>query len=262
MTFDYHVGASALLVSMPHVGTKLPDGMTSRMSDEAKRVPDTDWHVDRLYDFLDELGASVLQAHFSRYVVDLNRPPDDANLYPGVSTTGLCPTDTFDDEPIYRDGDKPTAEEIAERVDTYWRPYHDQLETALSGIKEQHGYALLWDAHSIRAEVPRLFDGRLPDLNIGTAAGAACPAKLAARLEIVSKSAASYTSVLNGRFTGGFITRHYGRPSDGVIAAQLELTQSSYMEESYPFAFDEKKANKLRPVLRELLDTFVAWTPE
>ena len=170
MTFDYHVGASALLVSMPHVGTKLPDGMTSRMSDEAKRVPDTDWHVDRLYDFLDELGASVLQARFSRYVVDLNRPPDDANLYPGVNTTGLRPTDTFDDEPIYRDVDKPTAEEIAERVDTYWRPYHDQLETALSGIKEQHGYALLWDAHSIRAEVPRLFDGRLPDLNIGTAA--------------------------------------------------------------------------------------------
>ena len=262
MTFDYHVGTSALLVSMPHVGIDVPEAIASRMTDNARRVPDTDWHIDRLYDFLSDLGASVLQARFSRYVVDLNRPPDDANLYPGVNTTGLCPTDTFDDEPIYQRGNEPSAEEITERVSSYWRPYHNQLEAALSGIKEQHGYALLWDAHSIRSEVPRLFDGRLPDLNLGTASGRACPDKLATRLEIVAKSAGDYTSVLNGRFTGGYITRRYGAPANSVIAAQLELTQTSYMEEHHPFAFSEKKANKLRPVLRDLLDTFASWAPQ
>jgi len=261
MTFDFHVDTSPLLVSMPHVGIDLPGGIAERMTDQARLIADTDWHIDRLYDFLDDLGASVLQARFSRYVVDLNRPPDDANLYPGINTTSLCPTDTFDGEPIYRAGQEPSALEIAERVSAYWQPYHNQLEAALSGIKAQHGYALLWDAHSIRSEVPRLFDGRLPDLNLGTANGNACPGKLATRLEIIAKSAPGYISVLNGRFTGGYITRHYGAPANDVIAAQLELTQASYMEERHPFTFSDKKADKLRPVLRELLDTFVGWTP-
>ena len=261
MTFNYHVGTSPLLVSMPHIGTDLPDRISARMTDAAHRLTDTDWHIDRLYDFLDDLQASVLQARYSRYVVDLNRPPDDTNLYPGQNTTGLCPVDTFDRAPLYKVGAEPSADEIAERVGTYWRPYHAQLATALAGITSQHGFALLWDAHSIRSVVPRLFDGRLPNLNLGTGGGSSCPAKLAAHLEIVARDAKGYEGVLNGRFTGGYITRNYGRPDDDVIAVQLELTQDSYMDEHYPFAFDDGKADKLRPVLRELLETFVAWTP-
>ncbi len=261
MTFDYHVGTSPLLISMPHVGTDLPDGIEPRLTDAARRLPDTDWHIERLYDFVGEFGASIIRARLSRYVVDLNRPPDDSNLYPGQNTTGLCPVDTFDNQPIYRRGQEPSTDEVAERVEKYWRPYHEQLSAALAGIRDQHGHALLWDAHSIRSEVPRLFEGRLPDLNLGTAGGSVCPAKLAVRLEVVAKSAKDYTGTLNGRFTGGYITRHYGAPEDGVVAAQLELTQISYMDERYPFAFSEKKANRLRPVLRELLRTFTAWSP-
>ena len=261
MTFNCHIGASPLLVSMPHVGTDLPATVADRMTDQARRLPDTDWHVDRLYDFLDDYNASMLQARFSRYVIDLNRPPDDAELYPGQAKTGLCPTDTFDSEPLYHSGSEPSQEEIAARVATYWQPYHDQLQAMLAGIKDQHGFALLWDAHSIRSEVSRLFAGQLPDLNLGTAKGASCPAGLATRLEVIAKGATAYDTVLNGRFTGGYITRHYGAPDDGVIAVQLELTQATYMEENYPFAFNERKANQLRPVLRELLETFVAWTP-
>ncbi len=261
MTFDFHLGTSPLLVSMPHVGTELPPGFEQRLTNEARRLPDTDWHIDRLYDFLEGIGASSLRARLSRYVTDLNRPPDNSNLYPGQDTTGLFPTDTFDRKPIYLVGQEPTNEEINERIERYWKPYHEQLAAMLAGIRDQFGYALLWDAHSIRSETPRLFEGRLPDLNLGTAAGSACPAKLASRLELIAKSTESYTAVLNGRFTGGYITRHYGAPDDGIIAVQLELTQISYMDESYPFTFNDKKAGRLRPMLRSLLDTFVDWLP-
>lgn len=261
MTFNYHVGASPLLVSMPHIGTDLPDDIAGRMTEEAHRLSDTDWHLDRLYSFLHEIDASVLQARFSRYVVDLNRPPDDTNLYPGQNTTGLCPIDTFDHEPLYQAGSEPTDDEIAHRVSAYWTPYHEQLATALAGIRDQHGYALLWDAHSIRSRLPRFFESRLPDLNLGTAGGNACPAELAADLEGISQGSDSYTGVLNGRFQGGYITRHYGKPDSGVLAVQLELTQDSYMEEAYPFAFDNEKAEGLRPVLRELLACYTAWRP-
>ena len=261
MTFHLHVGTSPLLVSMPHVGTELPPGFEQRLTDEAKRLPDTDWHLDRLYNFLEGIGASLLRARLSRYVADLNRPPDDSNLYPGLDTTGLCPTDTFDRKPIYRAGQEPRSEEVEERIEKYWQPYHEQLAANLAGIRDQFGYALLWDAHSIRSEIPRLFEGRLPDLNLGTAAGSACPVKMAARLELVAKSAEKYKAVLDGRFKGGYLTRHYGAPDEGTIAVQLELTQVSYMDESYPFAFDDKKAGRLRPTLRDLLDTFVDWSP-
>ena len=261
MTFSYHIGATPLLVSMPHIGTDLPDDLAARMTDEAHRLTDTDWHLDRLYNFLNEFGASVLQARFSRYVVDLNRPPDDTNLYPGQNTTGLCPLDTFDHKPLYTAGGEPTTDEISDRVSTYWKPYHEQLAAALDGIRAQHGYALLWDAHSIRSRIPRLFEDRLPDLNLGTASGAACPPSLAADLELIAQGADGYTGVLNGRFRGGYITRHYGDPENGVIAVQLELTQDSYMEEEYPFAFDDEKAEQLRPILRELLNKYSAWTP-
>ena len=261
MTFNYHVGASPLLVSMPHIGTDLPDDIAGRMTDEAHRLTDTDWHLDRLYDFLGEFDASVLQARFSRYVIDLNRPPDDTNLYPGQNTTGLYPIDTFDHNPLYQEGGEPATGEIDHRISTYWKPYHEQLGAALAGIRDQYGYALLWDAHSIRSQIPRLFEGRLPDLNLGTASGNACPADLAASLERIAQSVDGYRGVLNGRFRGGYITRHYGKPANGVIAVQLELTQDTYMEEAYPFAFADEKAERLRTVLRELLACYTAWMP-
>lgn len=257
--FRFTQGRTPLLVSMPHVGTRLPNDIQTRMTETARRVPDTDWHVDRLYDFVGELGASVLQPVHSRYVVDLNRPPDGANLYPGQDTTGLCPDETFDGEPLYLDGAAPPDNEVARRVEMYWRPYHEKIAAELDRLKERHGIALLWEAHSIRSHVPRLFEGRLPDLNLGTAGGASCAPDLAERLSAIANEASGYTAILNGRFTGGYITRHFGKPSAGVHAVQLELTQSSYMEEVYPFAFDEELARNLRPTLRRLIEAMLEW---
>ena len=249
-------GSSPLLVSMPHVGTYVPPELAARMTDAALVLADTDWHVDRLYDFLDGLGTSVLCPTHSRYVVDLNRPPDGTNLYPGQDTTALVPPDTFAREPIYRPGEAPDEREIPGRVSQYWRPYHDALQRELERIRAAHGYALLWDAHSIASELPRFFSGRLPDLNFGTAAGASCaPAIEAAVFEEARRAA--YSAVLNGRFKGGYITRAYGRPAERVHAMQLELSQRTYMNEPRPFEFREDLAGQLRPVLRRLLEGFL-----
>ncbi len=244
---------------MPHVGTRLPDDIQARMTDAARRVPDTDWHIDRLYDFLEDLGASVLRPIHSRYVIDLNRSPDGTNLYPGQATSGLCPANTFDGEPLYADGTAPSDVDVARRLESYWRPYHAKLAAELDRLKAGHGIALLWEAHSIRSHVPRLFEGRLPDLNLGTAGGESCAPGLAEKLAAIANDAAGYSAVLNGRFTGGYITRHFGRPGEGVHAVQLELTQSSYMEEAHPFAFNEGLARKLRPTLRRLIEAALEW---
>ena len=208
----FRAGTRPLLISMPHVGTHVPPALAARLTGEARQVPDTDWHLERLYDFADELGASVLVATHSRYVVDLNRPPDGASLYPGQSVTGLCPVDTFDDTPLYAAGDVPAAAEIAERRGAIWQPYHRQLAAELARLKAEHGIAALWDAHSIRSVLPRFFDGKLPDLNLGTANGASCDPALAQRLEQIAGEASGFSAVLNGRFTGGYITRHHGQP--------------------------------------------------
>lgn len=257
--FRFRQGSGPLLVSMPHVGLHIPDDIAAGMTGLALALSDTDWHIDRLYDFPDDLGASVIAATHSRYVVDLNRPPDGASLYPGKATTELCPTSTFDGEPLYRDGAAPDDEEVARRVASYWRPYHGQLDAELRRLKDIHGYALLWDAHSIRSVVPRLFEGRLPDLNIGTADGEACDQGLAGRVLQAAESAKGYGAVLNGRFKGGYITRNYGRPGDGIHAIQLELSQRTYMEETPPFAFREELAEGVRPVIRRMLETVLNW---
>ena len=257
--FEFTEGRTPLLVNMPHVGTLIPKAIEARMTETARRVPDTDWHLDRLYDFLGDLGASVLRPTHSRYVIDLNRSPDGASLYPGQTTTGLCPGETFDGEPLYLDGTPPSDDNVAQRVETYWRPYHEKIAAELSRLKARHGIALLWEAHSIRSHVPRLFEGRLPDLNLGTAGGASCAPEMAEKLADVAQKAAGYSAVLNGRFTGGYITRHFGNPGQGVHAVQLELTQASYMEESHPFAFDEALARKVRPTLRRLIETSLEW---
>jgi N-formylglutamate deformylase len=229
------------------------------MNDGARTVPDTDWHVERLYDFLGELGASVIQATHSRYVVDLNRPPDSAPLYPGAANTGLCPTEQFDGAPVYRPGQAPEAAEVQERLKLFWRPYHDRLSAELQALRARHGVALLYEAHTIRSRVPRLFGGRLPDINLGTADGASAPADLAALLLATAAASDRYSSVLNGRFKGGYITRHYGRPAEGIHAVQLELTQLTYMDEDPPFGFRDDLAAAVRPVLRAIVQAMIGW---
>jgi N-formylglutamate deformylase len=260
--FTFKAGASPLLVSMPHVGTLVPEAVAARMTEVAKTVPDTDWHVDRLYDFLGHLDASVLAATQSRYVIDLNRAPDDRPLYPGASNTGLCPVTTFDEAPIYLEDQGPDADEIEARREQVFRPYHARLASALAAIVERHGYALLWEAHSIRSRVPRFFEGRLPDLNLGSAGGVSADPELIARLKRVAETegaAAGYSHALDGRFKGGYITRGFGDPARGVHAIQLELSQITYMDEAPPFGFRDDLAAGIRPVLRRFLDTMLDW---
>jgi len=256
-TFRFRQGRSPLLVSMSHVGTHIPAPIAARMTPQALALPDTDWHLERLYEFVDAMGASVLAATHSRYVVDLNRPPDGANLYPGQDSTALCPLDTFANAPVYQGAQEPAAAEIAERVEIYWRPYHAKLAEELAKLKRKHGFALLWEAHAILSEVPRFFSGRLPDFNLGTADGTSCGPRIGESLLKTAQRAAGYSAVLDGRFKGGYITRQYGKPSEGVHAVQLELASISYMDERAPYAFDDALAARLRPHLRAMLDTFL-----
>ncbi len=244
---------------MPHVGTHVPEPILERLTPAARVLPDTDWHLERLYDFLGGLGASVLVGTHSRYVVDLNRPPDDANLYPGRDTTGLVPIDTFARQPLYVAGRAPSADEIATRIETCWMPYHATLRQELERIRRTHGYALLWDAHSILSEVPRFFSGRLPDFNLGTADARSCALALGERLGAIPKGAGDYSAVLDGRFKGGYITRRYGDPRQRIHAVQLELAEINYMDERAPFAFREPLAAKLRPHLKAMLEEMVEW---
>ncbi len=255
--YTFRAGRTPLLVSMPHTGTHIPDAIGRRMTEIALSVPDTDWHMERLYDFLDALGASVLVATHSRYVVDLNRPPDNANLYPGQDTTGLCPVDTFYRQPLYRSGEAPDDAEIAERVVQYWNPYHAKLAEALAELKARHGRALLWDAHSIFSVVPRFFEGTLPDFNLGTADGRSCARGVGEALLAIAGRAPGYRAVLNGRFKGGYITRRYGRPEEGVHAFQLELSEATYMDETAPYGFRDDLAAGVRPHLRAMVEKFM-----
>jgi N-formylglutamate deformylase len=261
--FRFRQGTRPLLISMPHVGTHVPPALAARLTDEAQRVPDTDWHLERLYDFADALGASVLVATHSRFVIDLNSPPDGSSLYPGQSVTGLCPVDLFDDQSVYRDPeDVPGDVEIAERREAIWQPYHAQLAQELARMKAEHGVAALWDAHSIRSVLPRFFEGRLTDLNLGTANGASCSPVLAEQLLVIGQSAQGYTAVLNGRFKGGHITRQYGNPEQGIHAVQLEMTQSSYMQESWPFDYLPEVAAGVQPHVRRMLEAVLAFVEE
>jgi N-formylglutamate deformylase len=252
--FDFYSGDSPLLVSVPHDGRELPSALRRRMTPDGIGIPDTDWHVAQLYDFVRELGANVLVANYSRYVVDLNRPATDAALYEGQVATGLCPTQTFAGENIYSTGEIG-AEEMAQRVETYWRPYHAKIEQELARLRAKHGFALLWDAHSIAGIVPRLFDGELPALNIGTNNGSSCASDIErAVVEAAQKS--PYHAVVNGRFKGGYITRHYGDPDNKVHALQLEIAQRTYMDERTR-VFEVKLAGQLQETLRQLVMAFL-----
>ena len=256
--YAFRRGSGALIVSMPHVGTFVPPSVGAGLHDVAACRPDTDWHLPRLYDFLDDLGATVIEARVSRYVIDFNRPPDGTNLYPGQDTPRLCPVDTFARDALYRDGE-PRALEIQRRLQRYWQPYHARLQAEIARVRDEHGIAMLWDAHSIAAEVPRLFPGRLPDFNLGTAGGKSCAPQLAQRLHAALGRRPGFTSALDSRFQGGHITRAYGDPARGVHAVQLEMATSTYMQETSPFPFDAGRAAAVRPILREQLGIIVDW---
>ncbi len=249
--FSLHAGSTPLLISVPHDGWQIPSDIVQHMSGPGRAIPDTDWHVAELYEFAKQRGASMIVANFSRYVVDLNRPADDANLYDGQLATGLCPRHTFSGADIYLD---PIDIDRSARVEKYWRPYHDQLATTLAELREQHGYALLWDAHLIASQVPALFAGELPVLNLGTWDGRSCAAALIDAVMLVATQS-EYDAVLNGRFKGGYTTRHYGDPNSHVHALQLELAQRSYMHER-TLAYDRVKAAELRATLIALLDAY------
>ena len=251
--FELHRGTSPLFISLPHDGTRLADDVAQRLAPSARRVPDTDWHVSRLYAFAREFGASVIVPRHSRYMIDLNRPPDDTSLYPGQNTTGLCPIVQFSGEPVYLPGQEPTRDEILARVEHFWRPYHQALASEIARIKTTHGRVVLWEGHSIRGVVPFLFDGRLPDFNLGTANGASCSPQLQQRLTAALEAQDDYTFAVNGRFKGGYITRHYGHPEAAVDAVQLELAQCNYMDEE-TFAYDDRRAASLQKVIRALLE--------
>ena len=254
--YTLHEGTAPLLVSLPHDGSVIPDAIANGMRETARCAPDTDWHVARLYDVARTLGASILVPRYSRYVVDLNRPPDDVSLYPGQNTTGLCPIVQFSGEPVYRAGHQPAHDEVQERVEHYWRPYHDALAKELRRLHNQHDRVVLWEGHSIRGHCPFLFEGRLPDFNLGTSDGASCSRGLQGALEHVLAAQASYDHVINGRFKGGYITRYYGEPRRGIDAVQLEISQRIYLDEP-SHAWDEERARKTRTVIHALLEAAI-----
>jgi N-formylglutamate deformylase len=251
-------GESPLVISFPHVGTEIPADIAAGMTARAKEVPDTDWHVEKLYQFAQTLGVSWVEPMQSRYVVDLNRPPDDAALYPGQVSTGLCPSATFDGEALYLVA-SPDAAEIARRRAQYWQPYHDHLRAALDQTVARHGYAVLLDAHSIASHMPRLFEGRLPDLNVGTNDGHSCAAGLGEAV-FAAAHAGPFTAVLNGRFKGGYITRHYGSAAGPVHAVQLEIGQLTYLPEGST-AWSNERASALISLLKSIVRSLLTWRP-
>jgi N-formylglutamate deformylase len=259
MDFEFKAGSIPILVSMPHAGADIPDDIAARLAPCALARADTDWHLPTLYDFAAEMGASTIAARWSRYVIDLNRPPEDTNLYPGMDTTGLCPVDTFGRESLYRDGQQPAEAEVARRLERYWRPYHKQLRAELERLLALHGKVVLWDAHSIASRVPRFFEGRLPDLNFGTASGVSCAQGLADAVIAPASDDGRFSVAVNGRFKGGYITRHYGRPDANIHAIQLEMCQCLYMDERAPFGYRPDLARAVQPLLRRMIGAARDW---
>ncbi|MDI9221052.1 N-formylglutamate deformylase [Pantoea sp. EA-12] len=254
--FHFTAGRLPLLVSIPHAGTQLTPEVDAGLSDAARGLPDTDWHIPLLYDFVRDLGASVLIGHYSRFVIDLNRPADNQPLYT-TATTGLYPETLFDGTPTFAEGKTPSASARQGYLDNIWQPYHQQIQQELARLKAEHGYALLFDAHSIASVIPRLFDGQLPDINIGTNEGASCSTAVIEAIQNVCAAQSDYSWVVNGRFKGGYITRAYGQPEQGVQAVQLELAQLNYMDETPPFAWQQARAAQLQKVLKPFIQAFL-----
>ncbi len=245
-------GASPAILAVPHAGLHVPSDIEAHFNETGRMLADTDWHVDRLYEGL-IAEATIVRATFHRYVVDANRDPSGKSLYPGQNTTGLCPLTDFFGEPIYNNGHAPNEAEIERRRLAFHAPYHAALEAEIERVRDHFGIAVLYDCHSIRSEIPFLFEGTLPDFNIGTNGGETCAPEIEQTVFDICKSAEVYTSVLNGRFKGGWTTRHYGRPEHGVHAVQMELAQSTYMLEEPPWTYDPDKAADIRVCLEKIL---------
>lgn len=252
---------SPLIVSVPHTGLEIPPDIESGLVSRWLARKDADWWVDRLYDFVPGLGATVVRTTISRTVIDVNRDPSGRSLYPGQNTTELCPATTFDGEPLYREGGQPGAAGIARRHADFFEPYHLALRAEIERLREAHRKVVVFEAHSIRSRIPRLFEGELPHFNIGTNSGMSCD--LALSSAVAKRCAASqFEHVINGRFKGGYTTRHYGEPARGVHAIQLELAMRAYLDEpaspspeNWPPDYDVARAGPLRAVLKRILET-------
>ncbi len=251
--FEIKQGTSPVILGLPHTGTEVPPAIWERLNDNGRILADTDWHIHDLYaGLLPE--ATTVRATFHRYVIDANRDPEGVSLYPGQNTTGLVPSTDFDGVAIWKDGEEPTEDDIAARLANFHAPYHAALAAEVERVKAIHGIAVVYDCHSIRSDIPFLFEGTLPDFNIGTDGGKTCDSTIQDAAVDVALYADGYTSILNGRFKGGWTTRHYGQPDTGVHAIQMELAQSTHLTtETPPFAYDEAKAAKLRIHLKNIL---------
>ena len=261
MSYTLYRGNTPLLVSLPHVGTEIPHDQRPRYVERAYATEDTDWFLDRLYAFVRGLGASLIVPRYSRYLIDLNRPSENTPMYAGSNNTELCPTRFFSGEPLYNEGEAPDGAEITRRVQTYWQPYHDALRDELAALRERHGHAVLFDGHSIKSELPWLFEGTLPHMNLGTVGGTSCAPALRDALAGVFAAQSRYSHVVDGRFKGGHITRHFGRPHEGLHAVQLEMCWRAYMDETPPFVWNDERAAEVTPLLQQLVQTMLAWSP-
>lgn len=251
--FEITRGSSPVILAFPHTGTDVPADIYERLNDNGRQLADTDWHIHQLYAGLLP-DATTVRATFHRYVIDANRDPSGESLYPGQNTTGLVPVSDFDGKPIWMDGQEPSEADIAARRAGFHQPYHAALAAEIERVRAEHGVAVLYDCHSIRSVIPFLFDGVLPDFNIGTDGGRTCDPALEKAVVDGAAGAAGYTSILNGRFRGGWTTRHYGTPDTGVHAIQMELAQASHLTtEALPFAYDAAKAERLRVPLKQIL---------
>jgi N-formylglutamate deformylase len=248
--YTLHRGTVPLLVSTPHVGTEIPDDIAARLVPRAHATEDADWHLTPLYAFAKDLGASVLTPRLARYVVDLNRPPENTPMYPGQNNTGVVPTVFFTGEPLYRDGQAPDDAEVQQRIDRYWRPYHEAIESELSRMLAEHGRAMIFDGHSIQQRLPWLFEGELPDLNVGTADGGSCSPSLRERFVSILSSQNEFSWVVDGRFKGGYITRRYGQPAQNRHAVQMEMCWHCYLAD--PHDWDAGRAARVQPVLEAI----------
>lgn len=262
-------GITPLLVSIPHTGTEIPEEVDVQLSDGWLARRDADWGVDRLYDFAGAMGASVIRTAISRSVIDVNRDPSGQSLYPGQATTGLCPSETFDGEALYTAGNAPGEIEIGLRRERYYDPYHARLAHEIGRLRAKHGKIVLYDAHSIRSVIPRLFEGTLPQFNIGTNGGRSCDTRLTAAVERLC-DASGQSRVTNGRFKGGWITRHYGDTANGVHAIQMELACRGYLREpeglptpeNWPAPYDPEFAAPMRGVLKQILEACLQFASE
>ncbi|MCP4985159.1 MAG: N-formylglutamate deformylase [Colwellia sp.] len=258
-SYNFCAGKIGMLISMPHNGQLIPSDIASTMTEVGCKVPDTDWYMDKLYDFAQDLGIAIISPQYSRYVIDLNRNIDGVNLYPGANSTELCPTTAFDLSPLYKQGQQPGEAEIQRRIEHYWQPYHQALNDTLADMKAKFGKVVLLDAHSILSAVPRFFEGQLPDFNFGSANGASCSLELMEK--IAQLDLAPYSSVVNGRFKGGYITRGYGKPDENIHAVQLELSQHTYMDEPSDH-YNVQKAEQVKEKLKVFVQCLADFTQQ